>query len=186
MGHHDHSYPPQPSPLAVAVYDNHTHLDPEVSDTDRVGQPLSMHEHLGRASAAGVAGIVQVGTDLESSRWSAEAAARDDRVLAAVAIHPNEAPRLAARGELEDALATIDDLAGRPRVRAVGETGLDWFRTGDDGRAAQVSSFEAHIEIAKRHGLALQIHDRQAHRGVIETLDRVGAPERTVLHCFSG
>jgi TatD DNase family protein len=127
-----------------------------------------------------------VGTDVESSRWSAEVAAREPRILAAVAIHPNEAPRLDSVGELDAALAEIDALAGLPRVRALGETGLDFFRTGEDGRGAQFRSFEAHIEIAKKHGLALQIHDRDAHDDVIATLRRVGAPERTVFHCFSG
>jgi TatD DNase family protein len=71
-------------------------------------------------------------------------------------------------------------------VRAIGETGLDYFRTAEDGRAAQLRSFEAHIEIAREHGLALQIHDREAHRDVIATLRRVGAPAHTVFHCFSG
>jgi TatD DNase family protein len=107
-------------------------------------------------------------------------------VLAAVALHPNEAPVLERAGTLDEQLAEISELAGRPRVRAVGETGLDFFRTGEDGQAAQRRSFEAHIAIAKEHGLALQIHDRDAHRDVVETLLRVGAPERTVFHCFSG
>ncbi|MCU1513817.1 MAG: hypothetical protein JWO10_907, partial [Microbacteriaceae bacterium] len=143
-------------------------------------------EQLDRASSVGVRGVVQVGGDLATSRWSAEMAAREPRMLAAVAIHPNEAPRYEAAGELDAALAEIDDLAGRPRVRAVGETGLDFFRTGEEGRAAQFRSFEAHIEIAKKHGLAMQIHDRDAHAEVLATLRRVGAPEKTVFHCFSG
>src|SRR5690606_28451548 len=134
----------------------------------------------------GVRGVVQVGTDVASSRWSAEMAAREPRMLAAVAIHPNDVPELEAAGQLDDALAEIDALAARPRVRAVGETGLDFFRTDEAGRPAQVRSFEAHIEIAKRHGLALQIHDRDAHDEVIATLLRVGARERTVFHCCSG
>jgi TatD DNase family protein len=103
-----------------------------------------------------------------------------------VALHPNEAPELDARGELDAALAGIDGLAEQPRVRAVGETGLDFYRTGDDGRGAQYRSFEAHIDIAKRHGVALQIHDRDAHDEVVATLRRVGAPETTIFHCFSG
>jgi TatD DNase family protein len=107
-------------------------------------------------------------------------------MLAAVALHPNEAPLLAESGTLDDALETIASLAGRPRVRAVGETGLDFFRTDEPGRAAQFASFEAHIAIAKQAGIALQIHDRDAHEQVVETLQRVGAPERTVFHCFSG
>ncbi len=177
----DMSYPPPPEALTIAVYDNHTHL--EIADGD---QPLDYREQLDRASAVGVRAVVQVGTDVETSRWSAEIASREPRVLAAVAIHPNETPELEARGELDDALAVIDELAARPRVRAIGETGLDFFRTGEDGRDAQQRAFEAHIEIAKRHGLALQIHDRDAHDEVVETLLRVGAPERTVFHCFSG
>jgi TatD DNase family protein len=174
-------YPPLPQALVVGVYDNHTHL--EISDGEN---PLDYREQLDRASAVGVRGVVQVGNDLETSRWSAEIAAREPRVLAAVALHPNEAPRYLAEGTLDDAIAEIDSLASRPRVRAIGETGLDFFRTGEEGLAAQYASFEAHIEIAKQHGLALQIHDRDAHAEVVKTLLRVGAPERTVFHCFSG
>jgi TatD DNase family protein len=174
-------YPPAPTPLVVGVYDNHTHL--EISDGIT---PLSVTEQLDLASSVGVRGVIQVGTDVATSRWSAELAAREPRMLAAVAIHPNDAPELEAAGTLDDALAVIDELAGRPRVVAVGETGLDFYRTAHDGRAAQHRAFEAHIEIAKRHGLALQIHDRDAHDEVVETLLRVGAPERTVFHCFSG
>jgi TatD DNase family protein len=174
-------YPPLPEALVVPVYDNHTHLE---MGPDGAG--LDYREQLDRASSVGVRGVVQVGTDLASSRWSAEIAAVEPRVLAAVALHPNDAPKLDAEGRLDDALAEINDLAGRPRVRAIGETGLDYYRTGEDGRAAQLRSFEAHIDIAKQHGLALQIHDRDAHADVIATLRRVGAPERTVFHCFSG
>ena len=182
-------YPALPEALTVGVYDNHTHLEPFGNEAK--GQ-LDYREHLDRASSVGVRGVVQVGGDLESSRWSADIAAREPRVLAAVALHPNEAPRYAASGgvngvSLADALAEIDELAGLPRVRAVGETGLDYFRTeGAAELKIQHESFEAHIEIAKKHGLALQIHDRDAHADVIETLLRVGAPERTVFHCFSG
>ncbi|MBN9238585.1 MAG: deoxyribonuclease [Micrococcales bacterium 70-64] len=179
----DDSYPPLPEALTVGVYDNHTHLEPFGNELK--GQ-LDYREHLDRASSVGVRGVVQVGGDLVSSRWSAEVAAREPRVLAAVALHPNEAPRYAAAGELHDALAEIDELASRPRVRAVGETGLDYFRTEGDDLRFQHESFEAHIDIAKKHGIALQIHDRDAHDDVIETLLRVGAPEHTVFHCFSG
>ena len=182
-GPRHNEYPPLPEALVVGTYDNHTHL--EISDGGPDGQ-LDYHEHLDRASSVGVRGVVQVGTDLETSRWSADVASVEPRVLAAVALHPNEAPRYDTEGTLDAALAEIDELAGRPRVRAIGETGLDFFRTGEGGRDAQVRSFEAHIEIAKRHNLALQIHDRDAHAEVIETLKRVGAPERTVFHCFSG
>ncbi|MCM3656395.1 TatD family hydrolase [Agromyces mediolanus] len=174
-------YPPAPEPLPVPVYDNHTHL--EIADG---ALPLSPAEHLERAAAVGIAGAVQVGTDVATSRWSAEIAAREPRLVAAVALHPNEAPELEARGELDAALAVIDELAAQPRVRAIGETGLDYFRTGEEGRDAQHRAFEAHLDLAKRHGIALQIHDRDAHDDVVETLRRVGAPERTVFHCFSG
>ena len=177
----DLSYPPLPVPLVVSIYDNHTHL--EIADGEN---PLSWGEQLDRASSVGVRGVIQVGGDLETSRWSAETAALEPRMLAAVAIHPNEAPVYEAAGTLDDAIAEISSLASRPRVVAVGETGLDFFRTGTEGRAAQHRSFEAHIEIAKQNGLALQIHDRDAHAEVMATLLRVGAPERTVFHCFSG
>lgn len=174
-------WPEAPEALPVPVYDNHAHL--EFEDGVEVLEPL---ESLDRAEAVGVRGVVQIGTDLETSRWGVELAERDERVLAAVALHPNEAPVLADRGLLSEHLSEIARLAAHPRVRAIGETGLDFFRTGEDGRAAQMESFEAHIEIAKQHGVALQIHDRDAHDGVVETLLRVGAPEKTVFHCFSG
>jgi TatD DNase family protein len=179
-------WPPLPEALTVPVYDNHTHLEPPPEGEGGWQTTLEYHDALDRASSVGVRGVVQVGTDLASSIWSAEIAAIEPRVLAAVALHPNEAPVLDAAGTLDDALAAISELAGRPRVRAIGETGLDFFRTGEDGQAAQRRSFEAHIAIAKERGLALQIHDRDAHRDVVETLLRVGAPERTVFHCFSG
>lgn len=177
----DMTRPATPVPLPIPVYDNHAHLEFE----DGIDQ-LDPLDSLDRAAEVGVRGIVQVGTDLETSRWSAQLAASDSRVLAAVALHPNEAPRLFARGELSAHLSEISRLAAEPRVRAVGETGLDFFRTGEDGREAQVEAFETHIEIAKANGIAMQIHDRDAHDEVVATLLRVGAPDRTVFHCFSG
>lgn len=123
----DLSYPPLPSALTVPVYDNHTHL--EIQD----GEGLDYREHLDRASSVGIRGVVQVGNDLETSRWSAEIAAREPRVLAAVALHPNEAPRYAAEGRLDEALAEIDELAGRPasgRSARPDSTGSGWGRTG--------------------------------------------------------
>ena len=88
--------------------------------------------------------------------------------------------------DLDEALREIEALAARDRVRGIGETGLDYFRTGDDGRAAQEESFRAHIAIAKRYGKALVIHDRDAHADVLRVLDDEGAPDTVVLHCFSG
>jgi TatD DNase family protein len=172
-------FPPPPEPLVVPVFDSHTHLDITVSE---IGA-LSVGELLDEAARAGVDRVVQVGCDVPSSRWGADLAARDERVLATVAIHPNDAPRLS---DLDAALREIEAMAAEPRVRGVGETGLDTFRTGEDGRATQEESFRAHIAIAKRYGKTLVIHDRDAHAEVLRVLDDEGAPETVVLHCFSG
>ncbi|SOE13182.1 TatD DNase family protein [Streptomyces sp. 2323.1] len=185
--------PPLPEPLRVAVADSHTHLDMQDSTVD---------EALAKAASVGVTTVVQVGCDLAGSRWAAETAAAYDSVHATVALHPNEAPRIVlgdpdgwsrqgareAGGDaaLDTALAGIDELAALPQVRGVGETGLDYFRTGPEGMAAQERSFRAHIEIAKRHGKALVIHDREAHDDVLRILREEGAPERVVFHCYSG
>lgn len=174
-------HPPLPEPLPGVVFDNHTHLEFE----DGI-ETLSPEESLARAAAVGVAGVVQVGTDLATSEWGVALAKVQPRVKAAVALHPNDAPKLAAAELLDEHLEGIARLAALPEVCAIGETGLDFFRTAEDGRDAQYYSFEAHIAFAKEHDRALQIHDRDAHGEVIETLLRVGAPERTVLHCFSG
>jgi len=172
-------FPPPPEPLSVPVFDSHTHLDITVQE----GRDAGVDDLITAAVKAGVDRLVQVGVDVPSSRWGAELAARSERVLAAVAVHPNEAPRLT---DLDEALREIEALAALPRVRGIGETGLDTFRTGEDGRAAQEASFRAHIAIAKRHGKALIIHDRDAHADVLQVLDDEGAPETVILHCFSG
>ncbi|MFD7611066.1 TatD family hydrolase [Streptomyces sp. NPDC059828] len=186
--------PPPPAPLRVPVADSHTHLDM---------QSGTVEEGLAKAASVGVTTVVQVGCDIKGSRWAAETAATYENVHAAVALHPNEAPRIVlgdpggspSRREardaggtsaLDEALAEIDRLAGLHQVRAVGETGLDYFRTGPEGIASQEASFRAHIEIAKRHGKALVIHDRDAHDDVLRILAEEGAPERTVFHCYSG
>ncbi|HEX7740500.1 MAG TPA: TatD family hydrolase [Marmoricola sp.] len=175
--------PEAPEPLPHPVVDNHCHLD-----VARDGEtPLPVGEALASASAVGVPRIVQVGCDLAGSRWAAETAAAHDAIVAGVALHPNDAPPLADRGELTDALAEIEAIAAaQPRVRAIGETGLDYFRTDESGRSAQHESFRAHIDIAKRLDRTLVIHDRDAHADVLATLDAVGAPDRWVMHCFSG
>lgn len=187
-----------PDPLPVPVVDNHTHLDivrtdlpdPVRPEAEVGASPTRTSEDVARAldqaAAVGVDRVVQVGCDLESARFTVEMVEQHPRMLGAVALHPNEAPLLAARGELDDALAEIERLAAHPRVRAVGETGLDHFRTPPEGRAAQQDSFRWHIDLAKRTGMALQIHDRDSHEDVLRILDEEGAPERTVLHCFSG
>ncbi|MFF8385108.1 TatD family hydrolase [Streptomyces kanasensis] len=186
--------PPLPEPLPVAVADAHTHLDM---------QNGTVEEALTKAALVGVETVVQVGCDVKGSRWAAETAAAHPNVHAAVALHPNEAPRIvlgdpeggwsrqgAREGggdaALDDALAEIDRLAALAHVKAVGETGLDHYRTGPEGKEAQERSFRAHIEIAKRHGKALVIHDREAHDDVLRVLAEEGAPERTVFHCYSG
>jgi TatD DNase family protein len=181
--------PPSPDPLPSPALDSHTHLDIVLGERpagDEHGEWASDEDvdaEIAAAVAVGVPRLVQVGVDVASSRWSAALAARHANVLAAVALHPNEA----GDGRATDAaLAEIDRLAALPRVRAVGETGLDRYRTGPEGWAAQEASFRAHIDIAKRHGVALVIHDRDAHEEILRVLDDEGAPEHTVFHCFSG
>jgi TatD DNase family protein len=172
--------PPAPEPLPHPVVDNHCHLDIRRGDD----APLPVEEALAAAAAVGVPRIVQIGCDLPGARWAVEAAATHDALVAGVALHPNEAPRLA---DLDAALAEIERLAqAHDKVRAVGETGLDSFRTGAEGRAVQEESFRRHIDLAKRLGKTLVIHDRDAHDDVLRILDEEGAPERWVMHCFSG
>ncbi|WP_422771884.1 TatD family hydrolase [Plantactinospora sp. WMMC1484] len=182
-------FPPAPEPLPVPVIDSHTHLDitlseagtPPCSGNGRSADPVAAAVEV--AAQVGVNRLVQVGVDVASSRWGAELARRQPGVLATVALHPNEAPRLA---DLDEALREIESLAAEERVRGVGETGMDFFRTGDEGRAAQEASFRAHVAIAKRYAKPLVIHDRDAHADVLRILDSEGAPETVVLHCFSG
>jgi TatD DNase family protein len=183
--------PPLPEPLPTPVLDSHCHLD--LSLSDEPGRPPAPEPDLGEAlalaSAVGVPDLVQVGCDLAGSAWAVVAAERFDRIVATVAIHPNEAPRIAAEGgraALEAAWLEIDRLASSPRVRGVGETGLDYFRTGVEGRNDQEESFRRHIDIAKRHRKALVIHDRDAHDAVLRVLRDEGPPEIVVFHCFSG
>jgi TatD DNase family protein len=147
---------------------------------------IDVDDALDRAAAVGVTRIVQVGCDIESSHWAVQTAREQPAIVATVALHPNEAPLLAERGTLEDALAEIDELAQDEAVRAVGETGLDYFRTGAGGREAQHHSFREHIRMAHRHDRTLVIHDRDAHDDVLRLLDDEGVPPRTVMHCFSG
>jgi len=163
------------------VVDNHCHLD--IAD----GDWLATEDALAAAAAVGVPRIVQIGCDLPGARWAVEQAAAHDALVAGVALHPNEAPLHDAAGDLDEALAEIEALAtAHDDVRAVGETGLDFFRTGPEGRGAQVASFRAHVEMARRLDKTLVIHDRDAHEAVLEVLDDIGAPDRWVMHCFSG
>ncbi|MFV0633771.1 TatD family hydrolase [Demequina sp.] len=163
------------------MVDNHCHLEYPAGD-----EPLSVETRLEQAANAGVTRVVQIGCDLESARWTADAVARFPSMLGGVALHPNDAARLAAAGQYDEAFAEIATLARGDRMRVVGETGLDFFRTGPEGHDAQVRAFRDHIALAKELGLPLQIHDRDAHAEVIDVLMRDGAPQVTVFHCYSG
>lgn len=174
--------PPAPEPLPVPVADSHCHLD----IADPPDDWLPVEDALARSAAVGVPRVVQIGCDLPGARWAVETARQHDAIVAGVALHPNEAPLLAAAGSLEEALAEIDALAAGSDVRAVGETGLDHFRTGPEGRDVQETSFRAHVEMAKRHDKVLVIHDRDAHADVLRVLHDAGPPGRVVFHCFSG
>lgn len=200
----DLSYPPPPQALPSAVVDNHTHLL-SLGDVlpDGAVAP-SIAEVIAQSAAVGVDRMVQVGCDLDSARGTVQLINEYPELLGAIAIHPNEAPlhdRSADVGpdgweptysarhavNLDEAIAEIGDLARtNPRIRSIGETGLDLFRTGPTGFATQVESFRAHIALAKELDLTLQIHDRDAHQEVIDVLLADGAPPRTVFHCFSG
>jgi len=172
-GPRDATPPAAPEPLGVPALDSHCHLD-------LIDAPVA--ETIAAAAAVGVTRLLTIGVDVASSRWCAETAAAHDSVQAGVAIHPNEAPNHAD----DAALAEIERLAGLPQVRAVGETGLDYYRTGAADRPAQQQSFRAHIHIAKRTKSALMIHDRDAHDDVLAILAEEGPPEHVVFHCFSG
>jgi TatD DNase family protein len=188
----DESLPPLPEPLPVEVVDNHCHLDIPGSVRDLGAEPttdLEVSELLQRAASVGVPRAVQISYDLPSAYWTVQAIEQHDQLVGGVALHPNEAPRLAAEGGLEAfeaAFSEIEKLAEHPRVRVIGETGLDYFRTEPEGREVQQESFRRHIALAKRLDLTMQIHDRDAHDDVLRILAEEGAPERTVFHCFSG
>ena len=172
---------PQPEPLPVPTVDAHAHLEIVTNaapDSQEVGKVLD------DACAAGVDRVVQVGYSAEQSQWCVDAAEHwKGRVLAAVALHPNEAPVVE---DLEHDWSIIAKLAEHPRVRAIGETGLDYFRTPPELRKKQQESFKWHIELAKKHNKALVIHDRDSHDDVLSILLEVGAPEKTIFHCYSG
>ncbi|MGI8721979.1 MAG: TatD family hydrolase [Geodermatophilaceae bacterium] len=169
--------------MPATAVDSHCHLDIIAESLAEDGFPsVEVNAELDAAAAVGITRVVQVGVDVASSQWSADLAARRPDVLAMVALHPNEAGAGAATDE---SLAEIERLAAQPRVRGIGETGLDHFRTGADGWALQEQSFRAHIDIAKRHGIALMIHTRDAYEDMLRVLDEEGAPEHTVLHCYS-
>jgi TatD DNase family protein len=172
---------PLPEPLPVTTVDSHAHLEIATGaapDSPEVGAILA------QAKSVGIDRVVQVGYSAEQSKWCVAAAEYwNTSVLAAVALHPNEAPIVK---DLEHDLAIIAKLAEHPRVRAIGETGLDYFRTPPELRKRQHDSFKWHIELAKKLNKALVIHDRDSHDDVLSVLLEVGAPEKTIFHCFSG
>ncbi len=177
----DREFAPLPEPLPFPVADAHAHIEivtNDAPDSDAVRKVLD------EAKSVGVDRIVQVGYSAEQSEWCAALAdLYPGRVLAAVALHPNEAPVVE---DLAADMAIIERLAHLPRVRAIGETGLDYFRTPPELRGVQQDSFKWHIELAKKTNKALVIHDRDSHDDVLSVLLEVGAPEKTVFHCFSG
>jgi TatD DNase family protein len=177
----DRAVAPIPESLPIAVADAHAHLEIVTNDSP---DSAAVRKILDEARSVGVDRIVQVGYSVEQSKWCAQLAELyPGRVLAAVALHPNEAPVVS---DLAADLAVIEELAQQPRVRAIGETGLDYFRTPPELRGVQQDSFRWHIELAKKTNKALVIHDRDSHDDVLSILNEVGAPEKTVFHCFSG
>jgi TatD DNase family protein len=171
---------PLPEPLNVKCVDAHAHIEIVTNteaDAPEVGRVLE------DARSVGIDRIVQVGYSAEQSQWCVKMAESWPNVLAAVALHPNEAPVVA---DLEADFAIIEELAKHPRVRAIGETGLDFFRTEPALQERQKYSFRRHIALAKAVDKALVIHDRDAHRDVLDVLDAEGAPAKTIFHCFSG
>ncbi len=172
---------PIPAPLNSKTVDSHAHL--ELIHNSEPDSPL-IKQTLDEAASVGIDRVVQVGYSAEQSIWSVKCAeAFVGRVLAAVALHPNEAPVV---DDLEKDLKVIEELASHSRVRAIGETGLDFFRTAEDLQEKQKYSFRRHIKIAKEHNKALVIHDRDAHRAVLDLLIEEGAPANTIFHCYSG
>lgn len=173
--------PSPPESLPVPTTDAHTHL----ASTWRYSG-LEVGDNLAAARAVGVTRVVDVGTDVASSAETVALAERHPEVIACVAIHPNDAARLGE--ELERALEELAGLATTSaRIRGIGETGLDYFRTREpEGIARQRHAFAAHIALARQLGLALVIHDRDAHDDILDVLDAEGAPERVMMHCFSG
>jgi TatD DNase family protein len=177
----DRTLAPQPEALPVSTVDSHAHLE---IVTNAAPDSEEVRKVLDDARDAGVDRVVQVGYSAEQSQWCVDAADHwKGRVLAAVALHPNEAPVVE---DLEHDWSIIAKLAEHPRVRAIGETGLDYFRTPPELRKRQQESFKWHIELAKKHKKALVIHDRDSHDDVLSVLLEVGAPEKTIFHCFSG
>ncbi len=176
-------YPPLPEKLTTTTVDAHCHLDIEDEDIF-----MSVEDSLAKAKAVGITGIVQVGVDVASSKWAVKTAKEFSQIHATVALHPNEAPVIALdKGEsaLDEAIAEIAELAKEDVVRAIGETGVDFFRTSEEGRAFQEKSFRAHIQIANKLNKPVMVHDRDAHLDALRILDDEKA-QQVIFHCYSG
>ena len=177
-----------PVALVAPVIDTHCHLD--IHDRHLHGGSMPDPDTLiALAASVGVTRIVQIGCDLEAARLSIELAKTRPALVVGVGLHPNEAPRIfekEGRAGLDAAYEAIASMAREDVVRAVGETGLDYFRSGEEQRPIQQESFRRHIAIAKEVGKTLVIHDRESHQDVMDILIEEGAPERVIFHCFSG
>jgi TatD DNase family protein len=176
-------YPPLPEKLTTTTVDAHCHLDIEDEDIF-----MSVEDSLAKAKAVGITGIVQVGVDVPSSKWAIKTAQEFSQIHATVALHPNEAPVIALeKGEsaLDEAIAEIAELAKEEVVKAIGETGVDFYRTSEEGREFQEKSFRAHIQIANKLNKPVMVHDRDAHLDALRILDDEKA-QQVVFHCYSG
>lgn len=177
-----------PEPLAAPVIDTHTHLN--LHDRYLHGESAPDADALlAMAASVGVPKVVQIGCDVEYARHSVALARTRPDVVVGVSVHPNDAARIHERDGAAALDAAIDEIAALATddvVRAVGETGLDYFRTGEELRPAQQHSFRRHIDLAKQLDKALVIHDRDSHEDVLAVLESEGAPARVVFHCFSG
>jgi len=176
-------YPPLPEKLTTTTVDAHCHLDIEDEDIF-----MSVQDSLAKAKAVGITGIVQVGVDVPSSKWAIKTAQEFSQIHATVALHPNEAPVIALeKGEsaLDEAIAEIAELAKEDVVKAIGETGVDFYRTSEEGREFQEKSFRAHIQIANKLNKPVMVHDRDAHLDALRILDDEKA-QQVIFHCYSG
>lgn len=176
-------YPPLPEKLVSPTIDAHCHLDIEDEDIF-----MSVEDSLAKAKAVGIIGIVQVGVDVASSRWAVKTAQEFSNIHATVALHPNDAPLIAlekSEQALDEAIAEIAELAKEDAVKAIGETGVDFYRTSEVGRAFQEKSFRAHIQIANKLNKPVMVHDRDAHEAALRILDQENA-NQAIFHCFSG
>ena len=176
-------YPPLPEKLTTTTVDAHCHLDIEDEDIF-----MSVEDSLAKAKAVGITGIVQVGVDVASSKWAVKTAQEFSQIHATVALHPNDAPVIAlekSESALDEAIAEIAELAKEDVVKAIGETGVDFFRTSEEGRDFQEKSFRAHIQIANKLNKPVMVHDRDAHLDALRILDDEKA-QQVIFHCYSG